>query len=460
MERSDSPNFIVGVLQTLPWQEKCLPDLKEIVKKCVDYRMKDFTPDETTHVFSIPALITYQSSSLQKTDILLNKERTVNEEKIAALQNQIDDTVFGIYNIHPDDRKMIEDELAGKKKGNKNNNLPDHTQNLLQYCIGAVFGRWDIRMAIDPSLAPELADPFDPLPVCPPGMLVGPGGLPAGKGQIVSEDWLRSRENVLDIPENIPNPTSPDDEYPLKIDWDGILVDDPGHEDDIVRRVRDVLELIWGDRGQEIEKEACEILGVKSLRDYFRKKFFNFHTKRYSKSRRKAPIYWQLATRNKNYSLWLYYHKLTSDTLFLALSNYINPKVEYEETKFREMEDKLESEKESLPRSQITKLEKEIENKADFLLEIKEFRATLEKIAQSGYDPDFDDGVILNMAPLHELIPWNEPAKYWKELEAGKYDWAHIAMKYWQERVREKCKKDKSLAIAHGLEELYDGNSN
>ena len=28
-------------------------------------------------------------------------------------------------------------------------------------------------------------------------------------------------------------------------------------------------------------------------------------------------------------------------------------------------------------------------------------------------------------------------------------------MNYWPERVREKCKTDKSLAIAHGLEHLY-----
>jgi hypothetical protein len=28
-------------------------------------------------------------------------------------------------------------------------------------------------------------------------------------------------------------------------------------------------------------------------------------------------------------------------------------------------------------------------------------------------------------------------------------------MNYWPERVHEKCKTDKSLAIAHGLEHLY-----
>ena len=56
-----------------------------------------------------------------------------------------------------------------------------------------------------------------------------------------------------------------------RIDWDGILVDDPDHQDDIVRRAREVLEQIWKDRADAIEKEACDTLGMKSLRDYFRK---------------------------------------------------------------------------------------------------------------------------------------------------------------------------------------------
>ncbi len=50
----------------------------------------------------------------------------------------------------------------------------------------------------------------------------------------------------------------------------------------------------------------------------------------YSKSRRKAPIYWLLQSSKKNYALWLYYHRLDKDLLFKALVNYVEPKIRLE----------------------------------------------------------------------------------------------------------------------------------
>jgi len=42
----------------------------------------------------------------------------------------------------------------------------------------------------------------------------------------------------------------------------------------------------------------------------------------------------------------------------------------------------------------------------------------------------------------------------WKKLEAGEYDWAHLAYTVWPERVKKVCESDRSIAIAHGLEHL------
>ena len=43
----------------------------------------------------------------------------------------------------------------------------------------------------------------------------------------------------------------------------------------------------------------------------------------------------------------------------------------------------------------------------------------------------------------------------------GEYDWAHLAMHLWPERVIPKCHKDRSLAIAHDLEDaLWEMDDN
>ena len=100
------------------------------------------------------------------------------------------------------------------------------------------------------------------------------------------------------------------------------------------------------------------------------------------------------------------------------------------------------------------KLEREIGALSDVLDDIREFSKRLEYIIEErGYVPHIDDGVLLNMAPLWELIPsWQkEPKNAWEALERGDYDWSYQAMDHWPERVREKCKTNKSYAIAHGL---------
>ena len=75
------------------------------------------------------------------------------------------------------------------------------------------------------------------------------------------------------------------------------------------------------------------------------------------------------------------------------------------------------------------------------------------------WNPNLNDGVIINFAPLWRLVPqhrsWQkECKKVWDKLVAGDYDWAQLAMHLWPERVVPKCATDRSLAIAHGLEEV------
>lgn len=150
--------------------------------------------------------------------------------------------------------------------------------------------------------------------------------------------------------------------------------------------------------------------------------------------------------------MWLYYHRLTDDTLWTVLNDYVGPRREREERRAEELRRQIED----TEGSEARRLEKEREEALALLEEIRSFEGEIRKVAETGWAPDLDDGVVINLAPLHAVVPWKEPEKVWKKLKKGDYDWARLARRYWPHRVREKCRTDKSLAIAHGLEELHN----
>lgn len=303
-----------------------------------------------------------------------------------------------------------------------------HAVDSVSYALGCVFGRWDIRMACDQSLVPAPGDPFLPIQPSPPGMLVGPDALPAQDRFIASLQWLRSRSHIGDKPILLESDAL-ESAYPLRVHWEGIAVDDPEHGDDIVRRIREAFEVFWPDRADSAEADICSKVGAKAgLREFLQKtgkgSFWQEHIIRYSKSRRKAPIYWLLQSSNKRYALWLYYHRLDKDILFKALVNYVEPKIRLENNHLETLRSKKAEVGDS--GKDAKRLAKDLEQQDEFLSELRDFEDKLRRAANHHFVPDLNDGVVLNIAPLHELVPWKEASKYWEELLEGKYEWSSI----------------------------------
>ncbi len=427
--QSMADDFIPGTLKSLPW---ITPDSstydsvsKSTMRLIVLYRHLA-SVDETDPYFVSPVwndlfagIFSFQeASSLFLNDVYSD---------IRDIQQQVSKAIDNVYEY--DSHSLGEDVLERDVTQEITHIAPsliDVSNNLISYVVGCVLGRFDLRKEAASAHYPSKETLFDPIPACPPGMLQNAKGLPAIQA---------------DVPAT----------YPLRISWPGILVDDDGHPQDIERRVREAVQVIWRDRADAIEQEAATILGVRSLREYFRKPtgFFDDHLKRYSKSRRVAPIYLPLSTPSGSYTLWLYYHRLTDQTLYTCVNDFVDPKL-------KQVADEANRLRQKTGRSNAD--ERELERLSDLQHELTDFRADLLRIA-TFWKPNLNDGVQITAAPLWKLFRHNQWQKRlketWEKLEAGEYDWAHLAYSIWPDRVREKCRTDKSLAIAHELEVVY-----
>jgi len=184
-----------------------------------------------------------------------------------------------------------------------------------------------------------------------------------------------------------------------------------------------------------------------SFYDYFcSNKYNDYHLKTYSRSRRTSPIYWLIGVPSGKFNIFIYYPKFNDGSLFKIVNELVDPKIKEiaKEVEVLEMKGSA----------------KELNGQKEFLAELEDFKEELLRIAQLPYKPNQDDGVLITAAPLHKLFrhtKWKKKtAECWEKLEKGKYDWAHLAYSIWPDRVRKKCVKDLSMAIAHGLEDICE----
>jgi hypothetical protein len=395
-------SYEVGVIQRTP-----VPDLiaeqqsqlAKLARRAWVLKRKADTINETSHAFLLPAALRDRVGEFNALAI---------EAELVFIQTEIDTTVFDLYGFAEADRQAAigqSDETPASEGAAEDEELEEAEPDvppvdaLLSWAMGVAFGRFDWRLATGERTAPPEPNPFDPLPAKSPGML-------------------------------------PDGAEPFH-PHAGILVDDPGHAHDLARLVEEVLVRV-------------DVPVPEDVRHWLKRDFFPFHLQRYSKSRRKAPIYWPLSTTSGSYTLWVYYPSLTSQTLYTAINDLVEPKLKQVGDDVMALRNKA--------AARTREDEKQFDALQAFELELIELRDTLLKLAPT-YKPNHDDGVQISAAPLWPLFrhkPWQKVLKdTWAKLERGDYDWAHLAMNYWPERVREKCKSDKSLAIAHGLEDLY-----
>lgn len=286
-------------------------------------------------------------------------------------------------------------------------------QEIVMELVGMAFGRWDMSYAKGTREVPPFGDVFDALPFMP----------------VISLDTQGLLEYYIPLPMN------------------GILTNQKDARDNLANRVSEVMRQLWHDRADDIEYELCQLIGCRSLQAYFESPtgFFDYHFKRYTKSRRKAPIYWPLTSEDGSITYWVYYPRLTKDTLPALV------------VRLRQEQESQRSALNAALASHDKAKETDIRNT---LQQIEGMMERLNAIIATGYAPCHDDGVPVTAAPLHELFAhrgWRQECESnMEKLQKGEYDWSHLAMSLYPARIVAKAKKDWCMALTHGLEHLCE----
>ncbi|MER8887391.1 hypothetical protein [Mesorhizobium sp. M0816] len=444
--------YEVGMIACTPvprLQKEDEIELRDLAQRAWSIKRSLDSCMETSHAFALPAVLQVAGDTLPARAITWSKLVSARDAEFSAIQSEIDERCFELYGIDlPDRRAIIEgfgadaefpnaavdgdpdcdSEVDEQENPEGSSDLPNLGGQLVSWVAGVAFGRYDVRLATATRSLPAEPEPFDPLPVCSPAMLTGDDGLPL----------MRSPAG-----------------YPVAFPDNGILVDDRGHALDLATAARLVFDEVFKPNGEVWWNQVGTLLDPRDhdLRTWLASSFFEYHLKRHSKSRRKAPILWQLSLPSGHYSIWLYAHRLTRDSFFQIQNDVVVPKLAHEERKLTSFIQSAGSIPSATERKEIAEQEAFVDELRSFLDEIK-------RVAPL-WNPLLDDGVSLTMAPLWRLVqhkPWQKELKNkWSELAAGKYDWAHVAMHLWPERIVPKCATDRSLAIAHGLEDVFWG---
>ena len=399
-------------------------DIERIVNAIIDIKRKWFSLDETNLEYHGLIAQMDLKDGIEAGLDKMQEQLTDDYARYVELVKENDDLWMDLADIDrgSEFRQTLNDYKARRPyeellsiDGASNLNVIDKktmAQEMVMELVGMAFGRWNTAFAKGEKAIPAFGDVFDALPFMP---VVSQGEEPCPAQLAVPSDGIMTNE----------------EESPLCL----------------ASHVREVMILLWGDRADDMEYELCQLIGCKSLQAYLSSPtgFFDYHFKRYTKSRRKAPIYWLIASEDGTVDYWIYYPKLSKNTL-PQLIIQLREKGEQLRTRLNAALAAHDKTQETQVRAKQEKVEGMMEK--------------LNRIIEAGYVPNHDDGVPVTAAPLQHLAAsrlWRtECEKNMEILAKGDYDWSHLAMSMYPARVAQKAKKDWCMALTHGLEHICE----
>jgi hypothetical protein len=327
-------NFQIGDVGRLPIPLTSSDRLGDLVEEAVALARQEETEEETSFAFIAPP---NWDTGLEKL--------AARHQRMTEVEAAINEEVYRLYHLSAEDRAAIEAEWAQQEESPNRRSPPNRRELALQwlsYAVGVVLGRFQ------------------------PGVR---GALGAGR----FDQEVAGRLCGLSTSEEV---------VPLGL----------GGSKELDDRVSGALTVMLGETGaeeviHELTQNAC------CLKRFLAHDYYRWHVRRYHK----RPVYWLLQSPRGRICFYLFFERMTAETLRNLWENYVKP----------------------LTRDTTAE-------------DIIAFARRLQRVIEHGYTLYPDDGILLNLAPLWELMPawFHEPCKTWKALQQGEYAWSNQARQW------------------------------
>lgn len=350
-------SFTSGEIAKIPFIDPGRGDIVETVKACISLARTDWDNFETSWDFCNPPLLRpgLRGQTLEASWRNWEAQCIAAICRMQKLETENNRLFISAYGLDDELSPEVPEDQITLARAEARRDMAA----FLSYAVGCMMGRYSLDH---------------------------PGLILANAGDTLAEFMAkvgRSQDQLTFVP-----------------DEDGILplLDGEWFEDDIVARTRDFLRAIFGEATlRENIRFIEESLG-KDLRRYFLTDFYKDHLQTY----KKRPIYWLVQSPQKGFSVLVYLHRYTKDTMNLVLNRYLR---EFQTKARNRLPHLAEVQATAATAREKTEARKEADKLTKTLLECEEWeRQSILPLAQQRIALDLDDGVKTNYLKLGEAL--------------------------------------------------------
>jgi hypothetical protein len=338
-----------------------------LVNECINISKQEWDLRETSWDFQFNSLIRVDSKDLEESYDLYQQYWTNKFHQLHRNEEELNRQFIEIYGLEEEltPNVSLEDITILKEETKiENGQLVFDAQEVfaqfVSYAVGCMMGRY--------SLDKE-------------------GLILANQGETLQDYWKKLGQT----PETAAKRFIPDDDAIIPV------LDDEWFEDDVVGRFYEFLKVTFGEKDFQKNLAFVEEQLGKDIRKYFVRDFYKDHIKRY----KKRPIYWLFSSPEGYFSVLVYLHRYTPDTINLILNQYL-----------RDFTQKLKSQKSHLQQILVSgstaeqnKATKQIDKLDKMILDCEVYeRDILYPLATERIALDLDDGVLVNYNKLGKAV--------------------------------------------------------